>query len=201
MDDFGSILHSGPVEIINIEEKPASFFVKWAINNPEFDGEEQIYVLQKANGEIIDPTSDDFETVYKGPETCAFVRDILVDQSITLRVGIQSLESAWSQPRIVKTKIPNYRKSFMLNLILNIIVFVHSSFLIVGWSNNNKNYIIENQTARKISDNISTLFSHEPQIDSNQIIEFKVCIINFNYWQLIITLNTNIIINCLLNSF
>ncbi|KAK0092738.1 hypothetical protein PV326_000703 [Microctonus aethiopoides] len=150
VDDFGSILYSAPIEIINIEEKPASFFVKWAITNPEFDGEEQIYVLQKAKGEVIDPTSDNFETVYKGPETCAFVRDILVDESITLRVGIQSLESAWSQPRIVKTKIPNYR-----------------------WSNNNKNYIIENQTARKISDNTSTLFSHEPQIDSNQIIEFK----------------------------
>ncbi|KAK0168515.1 hypothetical protein PV327_002306 [Microctonus hyperodae] len=148
--DFGSIIRTGPIKIINIEEKPASAFVEWVITDPEYAGGEHTYVLQKANGAVNDPTSDKFETIYRGPETYAFIRDLLVGEPITLRVGIIILESTWSPPRFFKTNIPNYR-----------------------WSNKNKNYIIENQMARKISDNISTLFSHEPQVDSNQIIEFK----------------------------
>ncbi|XP_011299889.1 cytokine receptor-like factor 3 [Fopius arisanus] len=149
---MGTILRLGPVQITEIEEKPGSVFVKWGISDPEYAFEDHIYILQKALGEVLDPTSDDFITIYEGDENYCFVKNLEINRSITLRVGVQSLESAWSSTRITKTSVPNY-----------------------GWSLDNEDYMITNNAtvAAKINDQASAVFSRDALIDANQIIEFK----------------------------
>ncbi|XP_015111981.1 cytokine receptor-like factor 3 [Diachasma alloeum] len=150
--NMGTILRLGPVQITDIEEKPGSVFVKWGIADPEYAFEDHIYVLQRALGEVLDPTSNEFTTIYEGSEESCFVKNVEINRPITLRVGIQSLESAWSSMRITKTSVPNY-----------------------GWSLNNEDYMITNNgtVAAKINDHVSAVFSREALIDANQIIEFK----------------------------
>lgn len=102
----------GPAEIVEIEERPGSLFVKWHIADPEYAAEEQNFIVQKANGEIYDVTSEAFETIYEGPENSCFVRDLRVDQPVTLRVGLLSMETAWGVHRFAKTKISPYSEFF-----------------------------------------------------------------------------------------
>ncbi|KAL6442039.1 hypothetical protein ACFW04_002401 [Cataglyphis niger] len=149
---LGYISRTVPVQITNIEERPAGLFVKWHITNPEYTVEEQIFIVEKANAEILDPTSCEFETVYKGSETFCFIRNIPVNQPVTLRVRIQTDNIARSVHHIARTSISPY-----------------------SWELDNKHYMITNngKTAAKLTDTISTLFSHGPQFDANHIIEFK----------------------------
>ncbi|XP_050448748.1 uncharacterized protein LOC126850110 isoform X1 [Cataglyphis hispanica] len=149
---LGYISRTVPVQITNIEERPAGLFVKWHITNPEYTAEEQIFIVEKANGETLDPISCEFETVYKGSETFCFIRNIPVNQPVTLRVRIQTDNVARSVHHIARTFIPPY-----------------------SWELDNKHYMITNngKTAAKLTDTISTLFSHGPQFDANHIIEFK----------------------------
>ncbi|XP_036150996.1 uncharacterized protein LOC105834845 [Monomorium pharaonis] len=148
---LGCISHTIPVQIMNVEERPAGLFVKWHVINPEYYAEEQTFVIEKADGEIIDPTSSKFETVYRGSETSCFIRNIPVDQPVTLRVKIQADNVARSVHHVVRTSIPPY-----------------------SWELDNENYMITNgKTVIKVTDTISTLFSRGPQFDANHIIEFK----------------------------
>ncbi|XP_070163260.1 putative leucine-rich repeat-containing protein DDB_G0290503 [Polyergus mexicanus] len=149
---LGCISRTVPVQITNIEERPAGLFVKWHITNPEYTAEEQTFIVEKANGEILDPMSREFETVYKGSETFCFVRNIPVNQPVTLRIRIQADNVAKSVHHIARTSIPPY-----------------------SWELDNKHYMITNngKTAAKLTDTTSTLFSHGPQFDANHIIEFK----------------------------
>ncbi|KYM86041.1 Cytokine receptor-like factor 3 [Atta colombica] len=148
---FGCISRTIPVQIMNIEERPAGLFVKWHVTNPEYFAEEQIFIVEKANGEILDSASNKFETVYKGSETSCFIRNISVDQLITLRVRIQADNIARSIHHVTRTSIPPY-----------------------SWELDNKNYMITNgKIAAKVTNTISTLFSQGPQFDENHIIEFK----------------------------
>lgn len=105
---LGCISRTIPVQIMNIEERPAGLFVKWHVTNPEYFAEEQTFVVEKANGKILDPASSKFETVYKGPETSCFIRNILVDQPVTLRVRIQADNVARSVHHVAQTSIPPY---------------------------------------------------------------------------------------------
>jgi len=105
---LGCISRTVPVQIMNIEERPAGLFVKWHVTNPEYFAEEQIFVVEKANGEILDPTSSKFETVYRGSETFCFIRNISVDQPVTLRVRIQADNVARSVHHVTRTSIPPY---------------------------------------------------------------------------------------------
>ncbi|XP_032685028.1 uncharacterized protein LOC116850631 [Odontomachus brunneus] len=148
----GCILRTVPVQIINIEERPAGFFVKWHITDPEYTAEEQTFVVEKANGEILDPTSRRFETVYRGPETSCFIRNVAFDKPVTLRVRIQTDNGARSVHHVTRTSIPPY-----------------------SWGLDNKDYVITNngKVAAKLTNITSTLFSHGPQFDANYIIEFK----------------------------
>jgi len=86
---LGCINRTVPVQIASIEERPAGLFVKWHITNPEYTIEEQMFVVEKANGEILDPASSEFEVAYRGPETFCFIRNIEINQPITLRIRIQ----------------------------------------------------------------------------------------------------------------
>lgn len=148
---LGSISRTVPVQIMNIEERPAGLFVKWHVTNPEYFAEEQTFVVEKANGEILDPASSKFETVYRGSETFCFIRNIPVGKPVTLRVRIQADNVAMSVHHVTRTFIPPY-----------------------SWELDNKNYMItNNKTAAKVTDTISTLFSQGPQFDENHIIEFK----------------------------
>ncbi|XP_034948758.1 cytokine receptor-like factor 3 [Chelonus insularis] len=149
--DLGSVLRLGCVQITDIEEKPGSVYVKWNITDSEYSTEEQTYILQKAPGEVSDPFADVFETVYEGSESACFVRELSVNQLITLRVGIQSLDSAWSALRVARTRIACYR-----------------------WDPYNDDFIVTNngRIATKIRGNSSILFSQGPQLEANQIIEF-----------------------------
>lgn len=105
---LGCISRTVPVQIISIEERPAGFFVKWNVTDPEYTAEEQTFIVEKANGEILDPASNGFETVYQGPETCCFIRNVAVDQPITLRVRIQTDNDARSVHHVAQTTIPPY---------------------------------------------------------------------------------------------
>jgi len=105
---LGCISHTIPVQIMNIEERPAGLFVKWHVTNPEYFAEEQIFIVEKANGEILDSASNKFETVYKGSEASCFIRNIPVDQLITLRVRIQADNIARSIHHVTRTSIPPY---------------------------------------------------------------------------------------------
>lgn len=105
---LGCISRTVPVQITNIEERPAGLFVKWHITNPEYTTEEQTFIVEKVNGEILNPTSCEFETVYKGSETFCFVRNIPVNQPVTLRVRIQADNVARSVHHIARTSIPPY---------------------------------------------------------------------------------------------
>lgn len=105
---LGCISRTVPVQITNIEERPAGLFVKWHITNPEYTTEEQTFIVEKVNGEILNPTSCEFETVYKGSETFCFVRNIPVNQPVTLRVRIQVDNVARSVHHIARTSIPPY---------------------------------------------------------------------------------------------
>lgn len=107
---FGSISRTVPVQIISIEERPAGFFVKWHITDPEYTAEEQTFVVEKANGEVLDPASREFETVYRGSETSCFIRNVAFDQPITLRVKIQTDNDARSVHHVAQTSIPPYSK-------------------------------------------------------------------------------------------
>ncbi|KAL6259728.1 hypothetical protein P5V15_009641 [Pogonomyrmex californicus] len=149
---FGCISRTVPVHIMSIEERPAGLFVKWHVTNPEYIAEEQTFIVEKANGEILDPTSSKFETVYKGFETFCFIRNIPIDEPITLRVRIQADNVARSIHHVARTSIPSY-----------------------SWELNNKDYLITNngKIAAKVTDAISTLFSQDSQFDANHIIEFK----------------------------
>ncbi|XP_025074958.1 uncharacterized protein LOC105430647 [Pogonomyrmex barbatus] len=149
---FGCISRTVPVHIMSIEERPAGLFVKWHVTNPEYIAEEQTFIVEKANGEILDPTSSKFETVYKGSETFCFIRNIPIDEPITLRVRIQADNVARSIHHVARTSIPSY-----------------------SWELNNKDYLITNngKIAAKVTDAISTLFSQDSQFDANHIIEFK----------------------------
>ncbi|XP_063994054.1 uncharacterized protein LOC135171424 isoform X2 [Diachasmimorpha longicaudata] len=150
--NMGTILRLGPVQITDVEEKPGSVFVKWGIADPEYAFEDHIYVVQRAFGEVLDPTSNEFATIYEGSEESCFVKNVEINRPITLRVGIQSMESAWSSMRITKTSVPHY-----------------------GWSFDNEDYMITNNgtVAAKINDHASAVFSRDALIDANQIIEFK----------------------------
>lgn len=75
---------------MNIEERPGGLFIKWDITDPEYTAEEQIFVVEKANGEIFDQTSNEFETIYKGSETFCFIKNLIVNQPVTVRVRIQT---------------------------------------------------------------------------------------------------------------
>lgn len=148
---LGCISRTVPVQIMSIEERPAGLFVKWHVTNPEYFAEEQTFVVEKANGEILDPASSKFETVYRGSDTSCFIRNISVDQPVTLRVRLQADNVARSVHHVARTSIPPY-----------------------SWELDNKNYVVINsKIAVKVTDNISTLFSQGPQFDENHIIEFK----------------------------
>ncbi|KYN13070.1 Cytokine receptor-like factor 3 [Trachymyrmex cornetzi] len=148
---LGCISRTIPVQIMNIEERPAGLFVKWHVTNPEYFAEEQIFIVEKANGEILDPASNKFETVYRGSETSCFIRNIPVDHLITLRVRIQADNVARSIHHVTRTSIPPY-----------------------SWELDNKNYMITNgKIAEKVTNTINTLFSQGPQFDENHVIEFK----------------------------
>lgn len=108
---LGCVLRMGPAQFTEVFERPAGLQLKWHIVDPEFASEEQTFVVQKALGEISEPTSPAFETVYVGSETSCFVRDLPVDHPITLRVGIQVSDTAWSVHRITQTSIPAYSNS------------------------------------------------------------------------------------------
>ncbi|XP_011054476.1 PREDICTED: uncharacterized protein LOC105146116 isoform X2 [Acromyrmex echinatior] len=147
----GCISRTIPVQIMNIEERPAGLFVKWHVTNPEYFAEEQIFIVEKANGEVLDSASNKFETVYRGSETSCFIRNIPVNQLITLRVRIQADNIARSIHHVTRTSIPPY-----------------------SWEFDNKNYMITNgKIAAKVTNTISTLFSQGPQFNENHIIEFK----------------------------
>lgn len=105
---LGYISRTVPVQITNIEERPAGLFVKWHITNPEYTAEEQTFIVEKANGETFDSASCEFETVYKGSETFCFIRNIPVNQPVTLRVRIQTDNVARSVHHIARTSIPPY---------------------------------------------------------------------------------------------
>ncbi|KAK2577146.1 hypothetical protein KPH14_003306 [Odynerus spinipes] len=152
ISELGSVLHKGPVQITDIKERPACLFVKWDLIDPEYIGKKHVFIVQKANGEVLDSTSNIFESVYEGSETYCFVRDLSINYPVTLRVRIQATERAWSVPRTAITTIPPYK-----------------------WENNNNNYMITNNgaIAAKITSGISTLFSKGPQFDTYHIIEFK----------------------------
>lgn len=105
---LGCISRSVPVQIMNIEERPAGLFVKWHVTNPEYFAEEQTFIVEKANGEVLDLASSKFETVYRGPETSCFIRNIPVDRPVTLRVRIQADNVAKSIHHIARTLIPPY---------------------------------------------------------------------------------------------
>lgn len=105
---LGCISRTVPVQIMNIEERPAGLFVKWHVTNPEYFAEEQTFVVEKANGEILDPASTKFETVYRGSETSCFIRNIPVGQSVTLRVRIQADNIAKSVHHVARTSILPY---------------------------------------------------------------------------------------------
>lgn len=105
---LGCVSRTTPVQITNIEERPAGLFVKWHIINPEYTAEEQTFVVEKANGEILDPASSEFETVYRGCETSCFVRNVAVGQPVTLRVRIQADNVAKSVHHVARTSIPPY---------------------------------------------------------------------------------------------
>ncbi|KAG5310789.1 CRLF3 factor, partial [Acromyrmex insinuator] len=148
---LGCISRTIPVQIMNIEERPAGLFVKWHVTNPEYFAEEQIFIVEKANGEVLDSASNKFETVYRGSETSCFIRNIPVNQLITLRVRIQADNIARSIHHVTRTSIPPY-----------------------SWEFDNKNYMITNgKIAAKVTNTISTLFSQGPQFNENHIIEFK----------------------------
>ena len=118
ISQLGIVLRTGPAQIVEIEERPASLFVKWHIEDAEYATEEQIFVLQKAIGEIHDFASNVFQTVYEGPDTSCFVRDVPVDVPVTLRIGIQSIETAWSAHRVARTKLSPYSEqpNFIISL-------------------------------------------------------------------------------------
>jgi len=105
---FGCISRTVPVQITSIDERPAALFVKWHITNPEYSAEEQTFVLEKANGEILDSASNEFEAVYKGSETSCFIRNMPVNQPVTLRVKIQGDNVARSIHHVAQTSIPPY---------------------------------------------------------------------------------------------
>lgn len=105
---LGCISRTVPVQIISIEERPAGFFVKWHVTDPEYTTEEQTFVVEKVNGEVLDPASSEFETVYQGSETSCFIRNVAVDQPITLRVRIQTDNDARSVHHVVRTSILPY---------------------------------------------------------------------------------------------
>ncbi|XP_025986898.1 uncharacterized protein LOC105197392 [Solenopsis invicta] len=148
---LGCISRTVPVQITNIEERPAGLFIKWHVINPEYFAEEQKFIVEKANGEILDPASSKFEMVYRGSETSCFIRNIPIGQPVTLRVKIQADNVARSIHHVVQTSIPPY-----------------------SWELDNENYmIINDKIAAKVTDTISTLFSQSPQFDANHIIEFK----------------------------
>ncbi|XP_048510503.1 uncharacterized protein LOC105694071 [Athalia rosae] len=149
---LGCVLRMGPAQFTEVCERPGSLRIKWHLSDPEYACEEQTFIVQKALGEISDPTSPVFETVYIGPETSCFVRDLSVDQSVTLRVGIQVSDTAWSVHRIAKTTIPPY-----------------------SWDTENADYLITNngRIATKVTKNMSTLLSQSPQFSADHIIEFK----------------------------
>lgn len=112
---LGCVLRMGPAQFTEVCERPASLQLKWHVADPEFASEEQTFVVQKALGEIFEPTSTAFETVYVGQEMSCFVRDIPVDHPITLRVGIQVTDTAWSVHRIAQTSIPAYSNVILIN--------------------------------------------------------------------------------------
>ncbi|XP_011140601.1 uncharacterized protein LOC105183880 [Harpegnathos saltator] len=149
---FGCISRTVPVQIISIEERPAGFFMKWHVTDPEYTIEEQTFIVEKANGEVLEPASSAFETVYRGSETSCFIRNMPLNQPVTLRVRLQSDNNAKSMHHVTRTSIPPY-----------------------GWELDNKDYVITNNgmIAAKLTDTISTLFSRGPQFDANHVIEFK----------------------------
>lgn len=119
--DVGSIVKLGPVKITDVQEKPGCIYVKWNIDDPDYANDEYIYLLQKANGEIFDQTSEEFITVYEGTDNYCFINDLQFNKVITLRVGIQSFETAWSAPRIAKTNITSYG---IYNYYFNLIIYL-----------------------------------------------------------------------------
>ncbi|XP_046469005.1 cytokine receptor-like factor 3 [Neodiprion pinetum] len=149
---LGCVLRMGPAQFTEVLDRPAGLRLKWHIVDPEYASEEQTFIVQKALGEIIEPTSPAFETVYVGPDTSCFIREIPVDQPITLRVGIQMPDTAWSIHRITRTSIPAY-----------------------SWDMNNADYLVTNsgRIATKITRNLSTLLSRSAQFGTDHIIEFK----------------------------
>lgn len=149
---LGYISRTVPVQIMNIEERPGGLFVKWHVTNPEYTVEEQTFIVEMAYGEILDSASNEFKTVYRGSETFCFLRNICVNQPVTLRVRIQMDNVATSVHHVARTCIPPY-----------------------SWELDNTDYVITNdgKIAAKLTNALSTLFSHGAQFEANHIIEFK----------------------------
>lgn len=97
----------GPVQFLEIEERPASLYVKWHIVDSEYSGEEHNFIVQKAM-EVSNSTLYNFETVYEGTDSACFIKDLPINEEIILRVGIQSDYIVWSVLRNAKTSLSSY---------------------------------------------------------------------------------------------
>lgn len=151
ISELGCISKMGPVQFLEIEERPASLYVKWHIVDSEYSGEEHNFIVQKAM-EVSNSTLYNFETVYEGTDSACFIKDLPINEEIILRVGIQSDYIVWSVLRNAKTSLSSY-----------------------SWEVTNKNYMITNEgkIAAKITDELSTIFSQGTQFDAEHVIEFK----------------------------
>ena len=118
ISELGCVTRMGPVQLLDIEERPASLYVKWHVVDPEYSGEEQTFILQKMNGDDVDSVLSNFETVYEGSETSAFVRDLPIEEPVTFRVGIQAAHIVWSIPRKSKTTLPHYSELLIVFIVV-----------------------------------------------------------------------------------
>lgn len=123
---LGYIFRTVPVQIMNIEERPGGLFVRWHVTNPEYTAEEQTFIVEMAHGEILDSASNEFKTMYRGSETFCFLRNICVNQPVTLRVRIQMDNVATSVHHVARTCIPPYsmhtKKKHNLRYLFNLTV-------------------------------------------------------------------------------
>ena len=110
--ELGCVSRMGPVQLLEIEERPASLYIKWHVVDPEYSGE-QIFIVQKATGDNIEYALNNFETIYEGSDTACFVRDLSINTPVTIRVGIQAPHSVWSNPRTAKTTLAPYCEFFI----------------------------------------------------------------------------------------
>lgn len=154
VNNFGEVLKTSPVQIIQMTEKPGGIYIEWQmVDLSENFKDVHEFCLQKA---IDNESRANFETCYIGLDYQYLVKDVNVNQSYLFRINCKyegsNQESPWSIPQSFKTSLKPF-----------------------SWAISSDNFIsVDGKIAHLLKDEPGFLVSDGPQFKIGHTIEFTI---------------------------